>query len=416
MNEEIASLEAYYGLPKQVQFCSKCCYSNQRPASTKEFNHTKESKKITLAFDEKGVCDACRFAERKDEIDWKDRQEQLRALLAKHRRDDGGYDCIVPGSGGKDSVYASHILKYKYGMHPLTVTWPPIMYTDYGYQNFRNWIEVGGFDNVSFNQNGRAMRTLTRLSLENLFHPFQTFILGQKQLAPKLALKFGIPLVFYGEHEAEFGNPIAETTTSLRDSAYHVYDNVDDLVLGGVPIRQLREEYGLSLNELTPFMPAPREEYEKGNVEVQYLGYYLRWLPQESYYYAVKHSGFQARPFRTEGTYSKYLSLDDKIDDLNYYCYFIKFGFGRCTEDASQEIRNGHITREEGQALVARFDGEFPERYFLDVMNYLEFDPECFRHELTDRFRSPHLWVKVNGAWYLRHNVNGTGYDDRPSR
>jgi N-acetyl sugar amidotransferase len=368
---------------------------------------------VTLAFDEDGVCDACRFAERKEKIDWQEREEQLLELLAKHRRTDGGYDCIVPGSGGKDSVFASHILKYKYNMNPLTVTWPPIMYTDYGYRNFRNWIEVGGFDNISFNQNGRAMRTLTRLSIENLFHPFQTFILGQKQLAPKLALKFGIPLVFYGEHEAEFGNPIGETNSSLQDSTYHIYNHIDDLALGGVTIRELRESHGLSLNELSPFLPARREEYEKGRVEVHYLGYYKKWLPQESYYYAVEHSGFQARPFRTEGTYSKYLSLDDKIDDLNYYCYFVKFGFGRCTEDASQEIRNGHITREEGQALVARYDGEFPERYFQDVMTYIGMDPDYFRTELTDRFRSPHLWAKVDGKWLLRHNVNATGYNDR---
>lgn len=412
MIEKPDDLEAYYGLPKDVTFCRKCCYSNQRPSSTKEFKHTKDSRKVTLAFDEDGVCDACRVAEKKAQTDWKEREKQLLDLLARHRRTDGGYDCIVPGSGGKDSVYASHVLKYKYGMNPLTVTWPPILYTDYGLKNFRNWIQVGGFDNITFNQNGRAMKTLTKLSIENLFHPFQTFILGQKQLAPKLALKFGIPLVFYGEHEAEFGNPIGETNSSLQDSAYHIYENIDELALGGVPIRQLREEHGLSLNELSPFLPAPREEYEKGKVEVHYLGYYLKWLPQESYYYAVEHSGFQARPFRTEGTYSKYLSLDDKIDDLNYYCYFIKFGFGRCTEDASQEIRNGHITRDEGKALVGRFDGEFPERYFMDVMNYLGMDPDYFRHELTDRFRSPHLWVKTNDQWQLRHNINGTGYND----
>ena len=184
------------------------------------------------------------------------------------------------------------------------------------------------------------------------------------------------------------------------------------MVLGGVPIGELRDRYKLSLADLRTFLPMPREEYEKGEVNVHYLGYYLKWQPQESYYYAVENSGFKARPFRTEGTYSKYLSLDDKIDDLNYYCYFIKFGFGRCSEDASQEIRNGHITRDEGKALVSRYDGEFPERYFHDVMNYIGMDPDYFRHELTDRFRSPHLWVKVNGVWKLRHNINGTGHND----
>ena len=412
MSKKEANLEAYYGLPHDVKFCKKCCYSNQRPSSTKEFQHTAESKKLTLAFDEDGVCDACRLAAKKHEINWQEREEQLLELLSRHRKTDGSYDCIVPGSGGKDSVYAAHVLKYKYKMNPLTVTWPPILYTTYGWQNFRNWIEVGGFDNISFNQNGRAMRALTRLSIENLFHPFQTFILGQKQLAPKIALKYGIPLVFYGEHEAEFGNPIAESQNSLQNNEFHTIDSIDDVVLGGVPIGELRDRYELSLADLRTFLPMPREEYEKGEVNVHYLGYYLKWQPQESYYYAVENSGFRARPFRTEGTYSKYLSLDDKIDDLNYYCYFIKFGFGRCSEDASQEIRNGHITRDEGKALVGRYDGEFPERYFHDVMNYIGMDPDYFRHELTDRFRSPHLWVKVNGVWQLRHNINGTGYND----
>ena len=129
------------------------------------------------------------------------------------------------------------------------------------------------------------------------------------------------------------------------------------------------------------------------------------------YYYAIEHSGFKARPFRTQGTYSKYNSIDDKIDDIHYYTTFIKFGIGCVTYDASQEIRNKHITREEGLALVSRFDGEFPDRYFNEVMEFLEMEPECF-HELTNKFRSPHLWSKVNGEWKLRHNVSKTGIDD----
>ncbi len=406
-------LQTYYGLPEDVEFCKKCCYSNQRPASTKEFQHTKNSLKTTLAFDKDGICDACRFAEKKKYIDWNEREKELRDLLDRHRKNDGSFDCIVPGSGGKDSVYASHILKYKYNMNPLTVTWPPIMYTDYGYKNFRNWIELGGFDNISFNQNGRAMKIITKLSIENLFHPFQTFILGQKQLAPKLASKYNIPLIFYGEHEAEYGNPISEAENSIQDSAYHFYKNLQDVSLGGVQIEELKEKYNLSLSDLSSFLPMRPEEYKKSNIEVHVLGYYLPWQPQNSYYYAVEHTGFQARPFRTEGTYSKYLSLDDKIDDLNYYCYFIKFGFGRCSEDASQEIRNGHITREEGMALVERYEGEFPERYFYDVMGYLGIDPDYFRFELTDKFRSPHLWKKINNEWKLRHNINKTGCDDQ---
>lgn len=404
MIESKNKLEAYYGLPTDVKFCTKCVMSNQRPASTVEFKHTKDSKKVTMNFDEHGVCDACRTAETKEVINWGLREEELVKLLDKYRKSDGSYDCLVPGSGGKDSAYQAHVLKYKYGMNPLTVTWPPILYTEYGYNNWKNWVDTG-FDNISFNRNGKVMKLLTKLSIENLLHPFQTFILGQKNLAPKIAAKYGINLVFYGENEAEYGNPIADNMSSLRDKSYYSFKHLDEIYLGGVSVPELIEKYDVRLNDLMSFFPPTSEELENAKIEVHYLGYYLKWTPQEVYYYAVENTGFQARPFRTQGTYSKYNSIDDKIDDLHYYTTFIKFGIGRATYDASQEIRNKHITREEGVALVKRFDGEFPDRYFNEVMDYIGMHPDHF-HDLCNRFRSPHLWNKTDsGDWKLRHTV-----------
>jgi N-acetyl sugar amidotransferase len=357
-----------------------------------------------LHIDEEGVCDACRYGERKEQIDWEAREKELLRLLDRYRSKSGAHDCLVPGSGGKDSAYAAYLLKYKYRMHPLTITWPPLLYTDYGYQNFRNWIEVGGFDNVTFKPNGKAQQLLTRLAIENLFHPFQTFILGQKNLAPKMAIKLGIPLVFYGEPEAEYGNPIAETQTCLRQKSYFVTNDLSQSYLSGIPIPELLERYPVSRTDLLAYLPPTSEELESAKVEVHLLGYYIRWTPQEAYYHAVEHTGFQARPFRTEGTYSKYNSIDDKSDDLHYYTTYIKFGLGRASYDASQEIRNKHLTRTEGVALVRRFDGEFPGRYFRDVMDYIGMAPDHFM-ELCDKFRSPHLWDRVNGEWRLRHPV-----------
>jgi N-acetyl sugar amidotransferase len=364
-----------------------------------------------MQIDGDGICDACRQAEAKKSIDWQDRERELKDLLAKYRRNDGYYDCLVPGSGGKDSTYQAHILKYKYGMHPLLTTWPPILYTDYGYKNFKNWIEIGGFDNITYKQNGKAMKLLTRLAIENLFHPFQTFILGQKNLAPKIAANFGIDLVFYGENEAEYGNPIADNSKSLRDKSYFTMDHLDDMLLAGVPVSEILKKYDVDLVDLMTFLPLPAKEFEKTNIQIHYLGYYLKWIPQEAYYYAVENTGFEARPFRTQGTYSKYNSIDDKIDDLHYYTTYIKYGIGRATYDASQEIRNKHLIREEGQALVNRFDGEFPDRYFDEIMEYIGMSSKRF-NELCDEFRSPHLWKQVNGEWKLRHNVNKTGTDD----
>jgi N-acetyl sugar amidotransferase len=400
-------LKAYFGLPKDVAFCKRCVMSNQRPSSYPEFKHTRDRITPTLNIGEEGICDACLYAKKKEDIDWEKREKELDQLCNRYRRSDGGYDCLVPGSGGKDSCYAAHILKCKYGMNPLTVTWPPIMYTDYGYQNFRNWIEVGGFDNISFNPNGRAHRLLPKLSIENLLHPFQTFILGQKNLAPKMALQYGIPLVFYGEPEAEYGNPVAETNSSLRDKSYYAIENLSEIYLGGLQVAELIEKHKLTLNEISSFFPADFNDLQKANIQVHYLGYYLKWTPQESYYYAVENCGFKARPFRTQGTYSKYNSIDDKIDDLHYYTTYIKFGLGRASYDASQEIRNRHLTREEGVALVNRFDGEFPDKYFNGIMDYIGMTPDSFS-ELCDKFRSPHLWKKEGGEWKLRFPVAET--------
>ena len=403
--------EAFYGLPNEVKFCKKCVMSNQRPASAIEFKHTIDSKKTTMNFDEDGVCDACKTAEIKDNINWGMRESELIKLLDKHRKSDGSYDCIVPGSGGKDSAYQAHVLKYNYGMNPLTITLPPILYTDYGLQNWRNWLD-SGFDNISFYRNGKVMKLLTKLSIENLMHPFQTFILGQKNLAPKIASKYGINLIFYGENEAEYGNPLADNMSSLRDKSYYSFDKLDDIYLAGISIKNLMDNYDVRLSDLMAYLPPRLEDLEKANIEVHYLGYYLKWTPQEVYYYAVENTGFKARPHRTQGTYSKYSGIDDKIDDLHFYTTFIKFGIGRATYDASQEIRNKHLTREEGVALVNRFDGEFPDRYFNDVMRYLEMDPIHFNN-LVDKFRSPHLWGKdKDGNWKLRHNVAKTGCDD----
>ena len=61
--------------------------------------------------------------------------------------------------------------------------------------------------------------------------------------------------------------------------------------------------------------------------------------------------------------------------------------------------------------LVKKFDGEFPDRYFSQVMEYIDMNEEKF-HELCDAFRSPHLWIKTNKGWKLRHNVYKEGYDD----
>ena len=415
--------DAKYGLPQEVVFCKRCVISNQRPNSSVEYKHTQESKKETIRLDQEGVCDACRAAEEKQSIDWEDRERQLWELCDRFRRDDGGgYDCLVPGSGGKDSFYQSHILKYKYGMHPLTVTWAPHIYTTWGWDNFQRWIHAG-FDNNLITPNGKVHRLLTRIAVERLFHPFQPFIIGQKALAPKMSVLYDIPLVFYGENEAEYGNPRLDNEKAERSWSYFTAPDKSRIFLGGASVQELKENFAIGDNDLEAYLPANPKDLERVKTEVHYLGYYLKWHPQGAYYYAQEHGGFQPAPERTPGTYSKYNSIDDKIDDFHFYTTFIKFGIGRATYESCFEIRNGDLTRDEGVGLVERYDGEFPERFADDLFEYLSLPPDEFpvaaQHfeqpimdrayfdHLCDRFRSPHLWALEDGVWRLRRTAFG---------
>ncbi len=337
--------EAFYGLPKEVKFCKKCVISNQRPSSTVEFKSNIKDKKEVIDLDEEGVCSACRYHDEKEKhINWQKREETLLKLCDKFRSKDESYDVIIPGSGGKDSAYTSHIMKYKYGMNPLTVTWAPHLYTEIGIQNFMNWMHEGGLDNILYTPNGKLHRLLTKLAFHNLLHPFQPFIIGQRIIGPAMAARYGVKLVMYGENQAEYGNKVDENNIPTMDTKFFSVDDPMEMSLGGMKIKRIISEYGITKGDFAPYIPIGGDELKAKGVEVHYLGYYLKWDPQECYYYAVENTGFSANTERTEGSYSKYCSIDDKIDPFHYFTTLIKFGIGRATYDASQEIRNSKIT------------------------------------------------------------------------
>ena len=377
-----------YNLPEEVVFCKKCVISNQRPRIT---------------FNEEGVCSACTFAEyKKEKFDWGIREEELVVLLDRFRKNDGSYDVLVPCSGGKDAAYIAHELKHRYKMNPLTVTWAPQIYTEIGFQNLHEMIRVGDLANVLATPPGLTHRKLTKLSFEILGDPFQPFIYGQYNFPLKAAVQYNIPLIMYGENgEVEYGgdmkNAFKPTRDYKGDQAKHYFSNLlpEDFI-----------KYGLKKEDLMTYMPPPDVELEKIGAEIHFYGYYKKWVPQENFYYCVENTGFKPNPVRSEGTYSKYASLDDKLDGFHYYLSLIKFGLGRCTSDAAHEIRDGHITREEAVALVTKFDGEFPERNFTTFLEYCDITEEFF-YDVIDSWRSDHLWTKdEENNWVLRERVS----------
>ena len=394
-----------YGLPKNVLFCTKCVISNQRPSSTIEFKSIKNETKKSIFFDDDQVCSACRYSEIKKKIDWNKREIDLKKLLNKHRKK-SGYDVIVPGSGGKDSSYTSHILKTKYGMNPLTVTWSPHLYTDIGWKNFFNWSHIGGLDNMLYTPNGVLHRLLTSLAFKNLLNPFQPFIVGQRIIGPLMAKKFGVSLIMYGENQAEYGNMISENKSPKMNYKFFSSKSTNSIKLGGLNIKENMKRYGYKERDFTPYLPLKEKEILKDDIQVHYLGHYVKWDPQECYYYASENTGFKPNENRTEGSYSKYSSIDDKIDTFHYYTTLIKFGIGRATYDAAQEIRNDKITREEGVRLVHRYDQEFPKKYFKDFLSYISISESEF-WKIINKFRSKHLWnfSKRKNKWELKFQV-----------
>ncbi|AYQ27184.1 MULTISPECIES: N-acetyl sugar amidotransferase [unclassified Polaromonas] len=373
-----------YNLPPEIRFCKKCTVSNQRPRIT---------------FDEHGVCSACNYAEyKRTQIDWAQREKELIDLCDRYRKSNGEYDVVVPCSGGKDGSFVAHQLKFKYGMNPLAVTWAPLKATAIGRQNLDAFI-ASGFNHILGTPNPQVTKKLTHLSFKHLGDPFQPFIYGQTNFPLHMAVKHNIQLIMYGENgEIEYGGDMKNAFRPTRDIQDH-----DKHYFSGLP-PEFWAEHGVSLADLYPFMAPSYEDTTKNKTEIHFLGYYKFWDPQENYYYCREHTGFTPNTERSEGTYSKYASLDDQIDGFHYYLSYIKFGIGRTTSDAAHEIRDGKITREEGVALVKRYDHEFPRKYYKEFLEFCSItDAEV--HEVIDSWRSDHIWHQQDGEWKLRHAV-----------
>ena len=386
-------------LPKEVKWCKRCTISNQRPR---------------IEFDKNGICSACKVLDYKDTINWKKREEELLHLLDFNRSKNGNWDVIVPSSGGKDSGYVAHILRYKYKMNPLLVTWSPLKYTDIGLENFNSLNNVG-FQNIKYSHNGFLNRKLSRLCLEEFGDAFHTFILGQVYFPIHIALKFNIKLIFYGENgELEYaGDPKSKDKPYkdfLEDKAwingYLKGTPIEELIQYGVKNKEYMKDFEYTESDLKFYKPPNSDEMKKKGISKSYfMNYFLRWDPQENYYYCAKNTGYKPNLERSEGTYSKYASLDDKFDGFHFYMRYIKLGLGRCIEDSAHEIRDGLITREEGVALVKKYDGEFPKKYFNEFLEYLEISEKEF-WKIVDSWRLEHLWKKVNGKWILKNPIS----------
>ncbi len=335
----------------------------------------------------------------KPKINWSDREKKLKELLSKYRKKNGQFDVIVPSSGGKDSAIVAHKLKYKYNMNPLTVTWAPHVYTDIGWKNFQGLIN-SGLSNILGTPDAKVHRRLTRDSLIQIGDPFQPFIYGQVSFPVKMALKFDVKLIMDGENaEVEYGGDNNSSTKSFsqKDEKKFWFSDFEAK-------KWLKNGY--TKNEMDIYLSPSADQIFSKKINRQFWSYYNPWDPQEHFYYASTNTGFRPNPDgRSQGTYTKYSSLDDATDGFHFYFMLLKFGFGRATSDAAHEVREKHISREEAVKLVQTYDKEFPIKYYKKFLEYCYIDEEQFI-KICDSWRSSHIWTKKNNKWKLRKQVN----------
>ena len=367
---------------KKIVYCKKCLMPNSRPR---------------IVFNEEGVCNACLNAEIKQEIDWEARKREFFELVEPYRSKDGSWDCVVPWSGGKDSSAIAYRLKFELGMNPLLVTFSPMIPNEVGNHNREEIIKLG-FDHIFFRPDQNVHRKLGRRFFIERGNPKVAWDAGVNVIPIKVAVKFKIPLVFYAEHgESEYGGKVLkEESKKIRD-----YTEVIEHQIGDDPRNWTDDD--ISLKELNPYIFPDLEEIAAVGVKAMYFSYFFKWSMFKNYELIKSKIDFRTNPKgRTDGTFTNFDSLDDKIDNLYYYMQFVKFGFGRAVRDASRLIQNHHISRRKGLELAHRYDAEFPYECFRDNLDYLGMDEDEF-HRIVDMHRNPEIWKKEGNDWVLRY-------------
>lgn len=380
-----------------MEYCARCVYpANARPA---------------IIVDEEGICSGCRYHESRQRIDWHQREKVLREMLEMYKRkarEQGlPYDCIIPVSGGKDSHYQTHLMKVVYGMNPLLVTFNHTFNTELGIRNLTNLVSKLGCDLVRVTANPRSVRKVARYMARKVGDITWHYHAGIRTVPFQVAVQQRIPLIIWGEHG------FAELTGmfTLDDMVEFTKWTRQEHDMRGYEADELiTSESGVSNADIAPYRYPTDEQIEEIGVRGIYLSNFLYWNAKEQAELMIQTYGFEPSHCRRERTFVLYTKTDDHANDVHDYMKYLKFGYGRATDDASMEVRHGRMTRDEAIDLVARYDGVRPSTLPI----YLEFlgVSEAEFHGWIDTMRDTSIWEPgTNGQWHLNDSVANHRYD-----
>ncbi len=371
----------------ELKICKKCLMLSTRPR---------------LGFDENGVCSACNWAEEKrTTVSWTARQDELKALCDKYRRTDGYFDVIVPVSGGKDSSTVAHKLKTLYGMHPLCVNinHAPETDTEMNEINLTNFIN-NGFDTLRIYPNPKVVQKLDREGLIKYGQPYFGWMYAMTIAPIKMAIMFNIPFVMYGEEgEVEYGG-----STELKNVATYSIEHVKRLYLSGIDLSDIDDE--VTKDESLWWWKAPtEEEIDRIQPSVAHWSYFENWNSEANYKYAKENVGLKDAPADSSGTYNSYAQTDSIQYPLHVYFMYLKFGFGRCSQDACIDIRIGSIDREKGKELILKYDDVYPEAFEERYLKYYGMTKEEWDANI-DKWANKELLYKDEKTGRWKKNFN----------
>ena len=369
--------------------------------------------KPDLQFDEEGICSACRYFEKRKEVDWKERGKELTRILEKYRSKDGNnYDCIVPVSGGKDST--SQIIRIlEMDMNPLAVTATTDKLSDIGRHNIEN-IKNIGVDYLEVSVNPVIRRLINRFTLRqvgDISWPEHVTIFT---IPIRIAVQFNVPLIVWGENsQHEYGGPASEAEKNVLTRQW--LEEFGGLL--GLRVTDLIGQEGLEHKHLIQYTYPEDDVLERVGVTGLFLGYYMPW---DGYKNALLSQAYGFRTYHktVEGSIVNYENLDNYQTGIHDYFKFLKFGFGRATDIASLHIRRGRISRGDGLKLVKKHDGKFPWKYLgcelEDILQDIDITLDEFI-KICDRFTNKKLFIcdaKGNLLKDKNGNLTKTNYDN----
>ena len=376
----------------KIYWCKNCLNMSTRPRIT---------------FDSRNWCNACQWMEEKAEMDWRPREKELVQLLDKHRSTTGNFDCIVPVSGGKDGSYVAYNLKHKYRMNPLTVTVKPALSLDVGDKNLFNFIQ-SGYSHIHISCNPVILDRLNKYGFIEKGFPYYGWLIAIMTAVIRTAVNFKIPIIFYGEDgEVEYGG----STESKHNSMYDIEYMKRIYLEGGHEkvFDRIAKDTDISEADMSFFRFPKDEEVSEVGLSFTHWSYFKPWDSYRNYIVAKEHCGLIEKDDGNPDTFTNFSQNDQSLYALHAYMMYLKFGFGRATQDAGIEIRRGSMTRGQAINLVQMYDNAYPHELIDTFLDYYRMTKNEF-DSVLDNYVNKELFEKIEGIWQPKFEVGESFY------